>query len=142
MPVEVWGKFTIGGCRNGIYLALTSTPNATSAWLELGRLISSGKRVVRDGANQLAVPFILDEFTVMWNHLLIRRMPIVHARSINLGFDDCNGKIGHGESLSACILLSPRPFLNFVDIESPEMMEQFSLNPQSRCNQNIQLPVL
>lgn len=47
----------------------TSTPNDTFDWPTLGEMISSGKRVViflDSGANQNEVPFILDEFTYMW----------------------------------------------------------------------------
>jgi hypothetical protein len=71
MPVELWGEvYNASGIAEMAYIPpFKSTPNATSAWPELGTMISSGKRVViymDYGANQTVVPFILDEFTYMW----------------------------------------------------------------------------
>jgi hypothetical protein len=47
----------------------STTPNDTFSWPTLSSMIASGKRVViflDSGANTALVPFILDEFTYMW----------------------------------------------------------------------------
>lgn len=71
MPVELWGEiYNTSGIAELAYVPpFKSTPNDTFSWPNLGTMISSGKRVVifmDYGANQSEVPFILDEFTYMW----------------------------------------------------------------------------
>jgi len=71
MAITVWGEiFNTSGIAEMAYVPpFRSTPTDTLSWPSLGTMISSGQRVViflDRGANQAQVPFILDEFTYMW----------------------------------------------------------------------------
>jgi hypothetical protein len=69
--VNVWAQdFVSAGISDLAYVPpFSNTPSDTFDWPTLGSMIQSGKRVViflDSYANQTKVPFILDEFTYMW----------------------------------------------------------------------------
>jgi hypothetical protein len=71
IDITVWGAdFASAGLDTLAYVpSFTTTPSATSAWPTLASLISSGKRVIiflDAGADTSKVPYILPEFTYIW----------------------------------------------------------------------------
>jgi len=71
IDITIWGAdFASAGLDTLAYVpSFTTTPSATSAWPTLESLISSGKRVIiflDAGADTSQVPYILPEFTYIW----------------------------------------------------------------------------